>query len=82
MRSRKVVYFCKTRDWEGGRYVNIVRTDPVKKGKLMMYKREKIAEVAKILKRRKGMGTKEQMKGFVTEEGYILIWKLWEKGGI
>ena len=47
-----------------------------------MYKREKIAEVAKILKRRKGMGTKEQMKGFVTEEGYILIWKLWEKGGI
>ena len=36
MRSRKVVYFCKMRDWEGGRHVNVVGTDPVKKGKLMM----------------------------------------------
>ena len=57
------------RDWEGGRHVNVVGTDPVKKGKLMMQKREKIAEVVKILKRRKAMGTKEQMKEFVTEGG-------------
>jgi len=24
------------RDWEGGRHVSVVGTDPVKKGKLMM----------------------------------------------
>lgn len=63
---------------EGGKHVNVVGTDPVKKGKINDVEKEKIAEVAKILKRRKRMGTTEQMKEFVTKEGYILIWKLWK----